>query len=314
MKKFSADLKDLASPDSLTPRSRRHPITWNGRAITDLTQGIYHCYLYPVYSPSGVSMTSENPVDHPHHNSVTVGADVFFVKLPALSPGLSTLEEEATYNLYVNEVFQGRAPGRTWVVTQEAEEVSDDHLRVLQGIEWQGPEEWGPTGLRRVLARETRTIDIFPGEVANVIDVRSQLRPTEWDLTIGPTRHAYFTIRLADGLSVLAGGTLVDSEGRKGSEAITGKTADWLDMSGPAGHGRTAGITIIPHPSDTDMPWHVADYGTVTVDPFLRRKGVLNRGDTLDLAIRLIVHDGDVQEAGVPEMFQAFKHGRSQST
>ena len=165
MKAFRVDLDDLPAPDSLTPRSRRYPITWKGRAITDLTQGIFHCYLFPLYSPSGVSMTSENPVDHPHHNSVTVGADVFFVRLPALSPEVSELDEEATYNLYVNEVFQGRAPGRTWIVSQSAEELSDAHLRVVQGVEWQGPEEWGPTGMRRVLARETRTIDIYPGDV-----------------------------------------------------------------------------------------------------------------------------------------------------
>ena len=62
METFSVDLEDIASPDSFTPSSRWHPITWNGRAITDLTKGVYHCYLYPAYSPSGVSMTSENPV------------------------------------------------------------------------------------------------------------------------------------------------------------------------------------------------------------------------------------------------------------
>ena len=218
-------------------------------------------------------MTSENPVDHPHHNSVTVGADVFFVRLPALSPEVSELDEEATYNLYVNEVFQGRAPGRTWIVSQSAEELSDAHLRVVQEVEWQGPEEWGPTGMRRVLARETRTIDIYPGDVANVIDVRSQLRPTEWDITIGPTRHAYFTVRLADTLSVAGGGVLLDTEGRTGSEAISGGKAAWVDMSGPAGHGRSAGIAVIPHPTDTDLRWYVQDYGTMTLKPVPARQG-----------------------------------------
>ena len=111
--------------------------------------------------------------------------------------------------------------------------------------------------MRRVLARETRTIDIYPGEAANVIDVRSQLRPTEWDITIGPTRHAYFTVRLADSLSVAAGGALVDSEGRTGSEAVSGSNAPWVDMSGPAGHGRSAGIAVILHPTDADLRWYV---------------------------------------------------------
>ena len=227
--------------------------------------------------------------------------------MPALSPEVSELEEEATYNLYVNEVFQGRAPGRTWIVSHSAEELSDAHLRVVQGVEWQGPEEWGPTGMRRVLAGETRTIDIYPGEAANVIDIRSQLRPTDWDITIGPTRHAYFTVRLADALSVAGGGVLLDSEGRTGSEAISGGNAAWVDMSGPAGHGRSVGIAVMPYPSDADLRWYVQDYGTMTLNPFLRAKGVLDRGDTLDLGIRLIVHDGDADEAGVREFYEAFR-------
>ena len=256
-------------------------------------------------------MTSENPVDHPHHNSVTVGADVFFVRLPALSPEVSELDEEATYNLYVNEVFQGRAPGRTWIVSQSAEELSDAHLRVVQGVEWQGPEEWGPSWHEARARQGDAHHRHLPGRrAANVIDVRSQLRPTEWDITIGPTRHAYFTVRLADTLSVARGGSVLDSEGHVGSGAVSGGNAAWVDMSWPAGHGRSAGIAVMPHPSDADLRWYVQDYGTMTLNPFLRTRGVLDRGDTLDLGIRLIVHDGDADEARVRELYEAFRRER----
>ena len=98
--------------------------------------------MYPLYSPEGAPLTTESPIDHPHHNSIVVSADVFFVKLPPLVPKMSPLTEEATYNLYVNNVFQGRAPGRIWVADTTSEEISESHLRVTQDIEWQGPEEW----------------------------------------------------------------------------------------------------------------------------------------------------------------------------
>ena len=84
---------------------------------------------------------------------------------------------------------------------------------MVQRIEWQGPEEWGappPLG-RRIVAEETRTIDIRPGDVANVIDIRSQLRPTQWDITIGPARHAYFTVRLEDQMRPVNGGSVLDA-------------------------------------------------------------------------------------------------------
>ena len=307
MKNFQIKVEELPLPKSATPQIRRVQIKWKDRAITDLTQGNYRCYLFPVYSPAGVSLTSESPVDHPHHNSITVSADVFFIKLPPLVPDISSLTEEATYNLYVNEIFQGRAPGRIWAVGVESEEVAEDHLRIVQTVHWQGPEEWGAKDGRRVLAEETRTIDIYPGEVANVIDIRSQLRPTEWDITIGPTRHAYFTIRIADGLRVVDGGNIIDSEGNSSGETISKGKADWVDMSGPTAHGRNAGITVIPHPSSATAPWFVFDWGTITLDPFLKEKGVINRGDTLDLGIRILAHDGDAKEADVVGLYESFK-------
>ena len=65
-----------------------------------------------------------------------------------------------------------------------------------------------------------------PGDVANIIDVRSQVRPTDWDLRIGPCRHGYFTIRVADHLRVVdrkgdkVGGKLTASGGRVGEKEI----------------------------------------------------------------------------------------------
>ena len=309
MKNFQVDPEDIPLRMTAMPRWRCDKIRWKGRAITHLTQGVFRPYLFPVFSPSGVSLTTESPVDHPHHNSVTVSADVFFVQFPPLAPWVSTVPEEHTYNFYINYVFQGRAPGRLWVTSTESEEIAENHLRVVQGIEWQGPEEWGvlQDSGRRVVAEETRTIDIHTGEVANVIDVRSQLRPTEWDITIGPTRHAYFTIRLHDQLRERNGGNVVDSEGRSGASEVNGNVADWLDMSGPASHGQKAGITVIPHASMAGLPWYCSDYGTITIDPFLTEKGLLNRGEELDLGIRILAHDGDAVEAGVADMYESFK-------
>ena len=62
-----------------------------------------------------------------------------------------------------------------------------------------------------------------PEPGANVIDIRTRISPTQWALRIGPTRHAFFTVRLADGLRVVDGGSVVDSEGRSGGAAISGE-------------------------------------------------------------------------------------------
>ena len=321
MKNFELETENIGLPEGATPRARCVKIRWRDRPIAHLTQGIFRSYMYPLYSPAGVSLTTEYPVDHPHHNSIVVSADVFFVKLPPLAPEMSPLTEEATYNLYVNNVFQGRAPGRIWVADTESEEISESHLRVTQSIEWQGPEEWGappavpgPFG-RRVLAMETRTYDIYPGKVANIVDLRTELSPTDWDITIGPTRHAFITVRAEDKLRPINGGRLVDSEGREGEDAIIGNVADWLDMSGPASYGKRAGIALMPHPSASgnpygsgkDIPWYAGSYGTMLINPFQAEPGVINRGERVSLGVRILAHDGDAVEADVAGMYESFK-------
>ena len=160
---FSLEGDEVALPKGAWAQSHRLNVRWRGRDLTALSQGAFRAYLFPVYTPAGFAVTSESPLDHPHHNSLWIGADHVNCYLPFAGGAF----EEANYNFYVNDIFQGRAPGRILGVEVEADEIADDHLRLVQTLHWQGPIEWGAPE-RRTLAVETRTIDIRPGEVANL--------------------------------------------------------------------------------------------------------------------------------------------------
>ena len=102
---------------------------------------------------------------------------------------------------------------------------------------------------RRVLARETRTIDIRTSDSSNILDIRSRLEPTDWDIVIGPTRHAYFTVRMADGLRVVDGGKIMDADGHSTVQDINANSTSWVDMSATGPHGHEVGVTVVAHPS-----------------------------------------------------------------
>ena len=112
---------------------------------------------------------------------------------------------------------------------------------------------------------------------------------------------------MADELRPANGGKLIDSEGRVGQQEVCNQLADWVDISGPAVGGQKAGITVIPHASAAGIEWFCFDYGTMLVNPFMREKGILNRGEELDLGIRILAHDGDATAAGVADFYEAFK-------
>ena len=186
----------------------------------------------------------------------------------------------------------------------EGTEKSSTHYRIVQTNEWRGPAEWAADD-GRVVANEVRSFDIKPGDQWHIIDIRSQLLPTEWDFTIGPTRHAYFNVRVSESMRVNHGGTLTDAEGHFGGNAITGSTSDWVDYSGPVSRKNRAGIAIFPYP-DTKGTWYTYDWGVFTANPFCTTQRLLRVGECLTLKYRLIVHDGDEKAANISTLYGDF--------
>ena len=287
MTRFTVEPDRVELPSGATAGARRTWIKRDGRPIAALSQNAYRAYVYPLFTPGGVSVTAESPIDHPHHNSVTIGADHF----DCLFVYDGNRTERGTYNFYVNETFQGRATGRIEAVSFDSEETADDALRIVQRLEWQGPIEWGAPE-RRVLATETRTIDIRTRATSNILDIRSRLEPTDWDIIIGPTRHAYFTVRMADGLRVVDGGKIVDADGRSAVEDINANSAAWVDMSATGPHGRKVGVTVVAHPGPLPIGWYAHEWGTVAVNPFLHKECSIRQGDALELGVTVAAHDG----------------------
>ena len=311
MKYFSVESSDLSLPEDWTDDPvRLMQISWKGNPLTGFNQSSRRCYVYPVLTPSGVEVTNERPTsDHAFHQSITVGNDYFFTGETSAAGRF----EHPGMCFYTNMPdMRGRGEGRiVATAVNECTELAEDHLEFIARLQWQGPEEGYAPKYRRVVAEEMRTISVFPGENAHTIDVRSQLRPTQWDIRLGPSRHGYFTIRMADHLRVVdpkgerQGGCLVDSEGRRDDEVIW-QHAGWVDYYGTDSQGRTAGIAVFQFPSMGNVAWYAATYGTIRVNPFRKGATLVRRGEEVDLAIRVVAHDGDPFEAGVPALYESF--------
>ena len=120
MENFSVETEYISLPHSATPRARRSKVSWRGRPITVFAQGEYRAYLFPVWTPQGVAVTDESPLDHPHHNSITVGSDHVNCHFPPLLPGMTSRIEYGNYNLYVNDTFQDGRRGEFWRLQPKA--------------------------------------------------------------------------------------------------------------------------------------------------------------------------------------------------
>ena len=312
MKYFSVESSDLSVPnDWKDDPVRLLNVSWKGKPVTGFNQSSRRCYVYPVLTPSGVAVTDERPTsDHAFHQSITVGNDYFFTYQTSAAGRF----EEPGMCFYTNSPdMRGRGEGRIVVTTHnECTELGENHLEIIVRLQWQGPEQGYSPKYRRVVAEEMRTISVLPGKVTNVIDVRSQLRPTEWDIRLGPSRHGYFTIRMANYLRVVdpkgekQGGNIVDSEGRRDGN-VCWQHADWIDYYGTDPKGRTAGVAIFQFPSVGNVAWYAGTNGSIRVNPFRKGATYVCRGEEVDVAIRVVAHDGDPHEAGVSALYESFK-------
>lgn len=299
--RFEFDTAPIDLPTGAWSQTERRMLRWADREIVGLTQGRFRAYLYPVFSPGGYAVTSESPADHPHHHSIWIGSD----HVNCLVPGAEDRHEEYTYNFYINETFQGRAAGRILQTAATGAPDGGHGFHINQELEWRGPEEWGaPEG--RVIAHEQRAIGVAPGRSHHVIDISSSLTPAKWDLAIGPTRHAFFNIRVAESMKITSGGKVLDADGRSDCDAVSGSHTNWVDLSGPVGGDHHAGIAIMPHPGSGTPWWFVSDWGVLTVGHFRGNQKQIARGDTAQFEFRVIVHDGMAADLDLAALYRDY--------
>jgi len=293
--RFALDVDDLALPPGAIARTERRVLRRDGKPLLGLTQGRMRPYVYPLFAPSGHAVTSESPADHPHHNSLWIAAD----HVHALVPTKPGHHEAYTYNFYVDETFQGRAPGTLIAAPATLTVESGDRAILRQEVEWRGPVEWG-AAQGRTIARETRRIAVACVPGALVLDVESALAAAKWDLELGPTRHAYFNFRVADSMVVSMGGKVRDDRGRVGGAAIGDVGARWVAFEGPVGGGVRAGIAAIADPAEADKTsWFVADWGVVSVGSFRLDARRISADAPLRTRLRYVAYDGEASDAKI---------------
>ena len=160
-------------------------------------------------------------MDHPHHGGIWCAAD----HVAGLHDGPDGTERY-DYCFYVNEVFQGRAPGSIAMTSIELRDASPVQATICQQMQWLSPREWGARDCR-VVMHETRTTKVRREDQAHVFDMTSELRAGDNPVEIGPTRHAWFNARVSDALALSSECLPVDDRGRNGAAAI-GKVGHWL--------------------------------------------------------------------------------------
>ena len=255
--------------------------------------------FYPLNINSNVGLTRNHPMkkvkgeqpDHPHHKSVWFSHQI---------NGIMFWGEtgDVKHKKFVDYSPEAKAPTFT---TQS---------------------EWIHKG-KTHLTDETK-VTFYAGEGWRAMDFEFTWKATHGDVLINDTKEGTFAVRVHPALrakahkaSGIAGdGRMVNSNGQTGA-GIWGKPAVWVDYYGKI-DGKVYGVAIFDHPENLRHPttWHARDYGLLAANPFGihyfkgKEKGAgeirIKDGESLTLKYRLVIHEGDHEQAKIGKMYEKY--------
>ncbi len=269
-------------------------------------------YLWPIYGPSGKSMTRAFPMkdiegevkDHYHHRGINFGHEDI--------GGFDSWTERMTFD--IGEKTSTGSKARIAKLGQMKHRsfkeltVSPDKMVIVSELDYIGAD--GKKSLT-----EVRTLIFSVSNGQRLIDFDQVFIATEGDVTFGDKKDAGLSIRVPTPMSVDSkkGGKIVNSEGLTDA-AAWGKRAKWCDYFGPV-EGETLGVAILNHPSSFRHPtsWHVRTYGLFTANPFgtLDKESpngphTIKAGEKMELRHRFVLHTGDTEAAKINEAYERY--------
>lgn len=235
-------------------------------------------FFYPVLGPRGDALTEfgkpHDPEEtHAHHYSLWIAH--------ASAGGRNFWAEQG---------------GR--IVHDGLQQLEDGPLfcRLIQRTRWlDGPTE---------ILREHRAFTLWRSEGgARLLDIDLEFQPAGSEsLSLGPTSFGFLAVRVARSLSPFdGGGRIRNAEGSLNERGVHLRRSAWIDLSGPVAPGRRAGVAILDHPDNPRHPtvWHCRDDGWMGAAATYPDPIVVEPARPLRLRYRVVLHDGDADEAGL---------------
>jgi hypothetical protein len=228
-------------------------------------------FFFPVLGPSGRSLTRMgHPAapDHGHHRSLWWGhQNVAGVNFWEERGGLQQIRQDEWVHYQDGADEAGMVVRLGWYDAHRVRLVEQELIAVYRPLP-QG-EGW--------------------------LELQTTFAPVLDELPLPRTNFGFLGLRVAASLSAhYGGGRLTNSEGGVGEQAVFGRTARWMDYSGPIRGEVWEGITWFDHPANPRHPtaWHVRDDGWMSAAFCLRQQYALRKSAPLRLRYGFHVHAG----------------------
>ncbi len=260
-------------------------------------------HYWPLRSPGGKNMLVQQTEPYPHHRSF------WFADTVRLDGG----REASFYNAF----YSGHKTGENIY-----EPPFQDHIRHLRFTRLEAKGErsivdaeliWEMDGNTSVLKEERRLIIHTLGDGEYFLDLTFTLTSAYGDVEFmsDDVHYAWPYLRLEKEWSGENGGKLITDAGAAGQEATNMKVARWIDYSNSVS-GETAGVAVFQWPDGKEHRWLTREYGCFgprRPDVQSGKPFTLNKGESINQRVGVLVHKGDLKEGRVAERYELFIKG-----
>jgi len=268
-------------------------------------------YLWPLVAPSGTAITRSWPMEN-------VAEEKDEKKDHQHQRGLWFVHDNVNHLDFWNNEW-------SYYTDKHQKNLGRVNLKKLDGVtsgKDQGTIsatfEWTDMEGTKALLTEKRVMTFYGDPKVRMFDVDITLTALGEPVTFGDGKDGVFGIRLRPVLQEDKGNAhITNADGLVGEKALWGKPSNWCDYSGVIGTEKV-GVAILDNPENPRHPvrWHARAYGLFAANPFglsvftndKTQNGAVTvePGKSLRYRYRVIIHEGDAQEAGIASAWTAY--------
>lgn len=273
-------------PFRIVVNERTHMVveTATGRALGGFGANFHRPWVFPLYTPRGLTVVQEFAFDHPFHNGV------FVAQNPVEFAGGTANFWAAPPRRSHDDALFAVPPGRMDADGEIAATLLPDGAIFALDLTWRDHEE------RPVLA-ERRTVAIYAAAGATICEMATEKTAAHGPLRFPRTKFGSIGIRAEPRLLPPLGGTVI-ADGARGDASVAHETeARSVAYENGDGLGGRFGVLLSRPDPDAPGPWFIRDYGMALWNPTWAGDVHLPAGETWRLALRVAAYDGPLDAA-----------------
>lgn len=251
----------------------------SGRMLGGFGANYYRPWVFPLYTPEGVTVLQEFPYDHPFHNGLWVAQgplrfadlDVHFWPAPPM--------RKANEQLFAH---MGR------MECAEAPQIEQHRggLRFTLPVIWRDKDE-------NPILDEVRTVVFYGTADATICDMWSAKTATYGTVVYEQSKFGSVGIRVEPRLLPQFGGTVIADGGRRGTADIAiDQRCQFVAYENEIPGQKRSGVmmTILGDTDNAQGPWFVRDYGMAMYNANRNQSITSEKGQTWTVGLRVVAY------------------------